>query len=348
MTRTIGSLFTGYGGLDMAVHQVLGADTVWVSEIEPGACRVLEHRMPGVPNLGDITRIDWSAVPPVDVLTGGSPCQDLSTAGRRAGMTDGTRSNLWVAMREAIANLRPSLVVWENVRGAYSAAADSGVESCPGCVGDRGGKPVLRALGRVLGDLAELGYDAQWCGLRAADVGACHGRYRVFVVAHPSGGGREQGCIAFAGCAAGSGHAGAPGRRGGARHGVDLLLPTPTSRDAKGHKQRHDATCLLGAVDQTMERFGRYAPAITRWERVLGRPAPAPTEIGPRGGTRLNAAFVEWMMGLPGGWVTGVPGVTRKQQLRMLGNGVVPQQAAEAIRVLAGVASGYLNPGVAV
>lgn len=74
MTRTIGSLFTGMGGLDMAVHQVLDADTVWVSEIEPGACRVLEHRMPGVPNLGDVTRIDWSRVPRVDVLTGGSPC----------------------------------------------------------------------------------------------------------------------------------------------------------------------------------------------------------------------------------------------------------------------------------
>lgn len=343
MTRTIGSLFTGMGGLDMAVHQVLDADTVWVSEIEPGACRVLEHRMPDVPNLGDITRIDWSRVPRVDVLTGGSPCQDLSTAGRRAGMTDGTRSNLWVAMREAIANLRPSLVVWENVRGAYSAVADSDVESCPGCVGDRGGKPALRALGRVLGDLASLGYDAQWCGLRAADVGACHGRYRVFVVAHPTGDGWW---TSSAGCTAGGGPYGAPGRRGGARHGVDMLLPTPTARDVNGHNQRHDATCLLGAVDQTMERFGRYALAITRWERVMGRPAPAPTVTGPRGGTRLNAAFVEWMMGLPDGWVTGVPGVTWSQQLRMLGNGVVPQQAAEAIRVLAGVASGYPDSGV--
>lgn len=342
-----GSLFTGYGGLDMAVHQVLHADTVWVSEIEPGACRVLEHRMPGVQNLGDVTRIDWSTVPPVDVLTGGSPCQDLSTAGRRAGMTDGTRSNLWVAMREAIAHLRPSLVVWENVRGAYQAVADSDVESCPGCVGDRGSKPVLRALGRVLGDLANLGYDAQWCGLRAADVGAPHGRFRVFVVAHPSGGGFDQWWTAVAGCAAGSGQDGAPGRRGGARHGVDLLLPTPTSRDAKGHNQRHDTTCLLGAVDQTPDRFGRYAPAITRWEHVLGRPVPSPTEIGPRGGTRLNAAFVEWMMGLPEGWVTDVPWATRSQQLRMLGNGVVPQQAAKAIRVLAGVAADSLGSEVA-
>ena len=338
------SLFAGYGGLDLALGMVFPeARTVYVSDIEEGPCRVLAHRFPEATNLGDVTAVDWDSLDPVDVVIGGSPCPDLSDAGRGAGMRPGTRSGLWSSMVDAIAATRPRLVVWENVRGAYSAAADSGVESCPGCMGGRGGKPVLRALGRVLGDLAGLGYDAQWCGLRAADVGACHGRYRVFVVAHPSGGGREQGCIAFAGCAAGSGHAGAPGRRGGARHGVDLLLPTPTSRDAKGHKQRHDATCLLGAVDQTMERFGRYAPAITRWERVLGRPAPAPTEIGPRGGTRLNPGFVEWMMGLPDGWVTGVPGVTRKQQLRMLGNGVVPQQAAEAIRVLAGVAADSLG-----
>jgi DNA (cytosine-5)-methyltransferase 1 len=139
---------------------------------------------PDAPNLGDITTIDWATVEPVDVITGGSPCQDLSAAGQRAGMTTGTRSNLWVAMREAIAILRPRLVVWENVRGAYSAPADSGVEPCPGCVGDRPGVS-MRALGRVLGDLSELGYDAVWHGLRAADVGAPHARFRVFVVANP-------------------------------------------------------------------------------------------------------------------------------------------------------------------
>ncbi|WP_343118957.1 DNA cytosine methyltransferase, partial [Clostridioides difficile] len=116
-----------------------------------------------------------STVPPVDLITGGSPCPDLSTAGRRAGMTDGTRSNLWVTMREAIAHVQPTYVVWENVRGSLSAKAASDLEHCPGCMGspdDRG--PVLRALGRVLGDLGDLGFDAEWHGLRASDVGACH------------------------------------------------------------------------------------------------------------------------------------------------------------------------------
>lgn len=184
---TYGSLFTGAGGLEMGVQSVLPGRTLWHSDIDPGACKVIEHRWPDVPNLGDVTKVDWSAVPRVDVLTGGSPCQDLSHAGRRAGMKPGTRSGLWSAMARAIDVLRPRLVVWENVRGALSAEADSGLEPCPGCVGEPGEDgPVLRALGRVLGDLADLGYDANWYGLRAADVGAPHGRFRVFIFAWPA------------------------------------------------------------------------------------------------------------------------------------------------------------------
>lgn len=115
-------------------------------------------------------------------------CQDVSLAGRRAGMTEGTRSNLWQSMREAIHVIAPSIVVWENVPGARSARATSAgdLESEPGPVGDADGKPVLRALGRVLGDLAGLGFNAEWRSIRASDVGACHRRERVFVLAwHP-------------------------------------------------------------------------------------------------------------------------------------------------------------------
>lgn len=185
MSLRLGSLFSGYGGLDLAVHQVFGdVETVWVSDIEPGPCKVLAHRFPGVPNLGDITRIDWTQVEPVDIIAGGSPCQDISSAGRMAGMRDGTRSNLWVEMREAIRVLQPTYVIWENVYAARSTAAASAMESDPRLLGDHpSGQPVLRALGRVLGDLAELGFDAEWHSLRAADIGAPHGRARYFVVA---------------------------------------------------------------------------------------------------------------------------------------------------------------------
>ena len=105
-----GSLFSGYGGIDRAIADVFGAETAWVSDVDPGANAILAHRYPDAPNLGDITKVDWSTVEPVDIISGGSPCQDLSMAGRRAGMTDGSRSNLWVSMREAIAAIRPSFI----------------------------------------------------------------------------------------------------------------------------------------------------------------------------------------------------------------------------------------------
>ncbi|MGL4745032.1 MAG: DNA cytosine methyltransferase [Dermatophilaceae bacterium] len=181
----LGSLFSGTGGLDLALQRVFGARTVWVCDTDPGASAVLAHHWPHVPNLGDITAVDWARTPRVQVLTGGFPCQDVSTAGARAGLRPGTRSGLWSHMAHAIDRLRPDLVLAENVRGLLSAPAASDVEPCPWCLGDQG-RPALRALGAVLADLADLGYDAAWVGLRAADVGAPHGRYRVFVAAWPS------------------------------------------------------------------------------------------------------------------------------------------------------------------
>lgn len=196
----IGGLFYGYGGLDMAAAAVFGGELKWYAEVDglptqkrptlSGACAIAAHHHPHVPNLGDVTKIDWHTVPRVRVLTGGSPCQDLSGAGPRGGMRAGTRSNLWVAMREGIATLRPPIVIWENVRGAASAEADSNLEHQPGLLASvrrRPGQPVLRALGRVVGDLADLGYDTRWVGLPAAAVGAPHPRFRFFLLAHPRG-----------------------------------------------------------------------------------------------------------------------------------------------------------------
>lgn len=422
----IGALFAGYGGLDMAVSSVLDAEPVWFSEFDKGPSKILAHRFPGVPNHGDITKIDWQSVEPVDILTGGSPCQDLSHAGKRAGMTDGTRSNLWVAMREAIAQLRPRLIVWENVRGAASAEATSDLEHCPGCMGDpRHRGTVLRALGRVVGDLADLGYVGQVRGLRAADVGAPHGRFRYFLAAHPEG---DAGWLAH-----GDGGAGRHGDGGldlrtavhllptpvasegtkpsntmgvgrrkatgevfltnaivslcgldpsetptllptpavndmgegktverwddwtatmqakhgnGNGHGKSLaieaqrLLPTPSAdfrdRSEETGRNKLDVTrdfMDLGSVAAT-DRWGDYAAAIARWEHILGRPAPAPTQTSSKGNPQLSPRFVEWMMGLPAGWVTDVPGITRNEALKALGNGVVPQQAAAALRLM--------------
>lgn len=392
----LGSLFSGYGGLDLAVHAVLpDVTTAWVSDVEPGPKTILAHRFPGVPNLGDITTIDWAEVEPVNIIAGGSPCQDLSSAGLRRGMKPGTRSGLWESMFQAVKTMRPQLVVWENVRGALSAPAFSLLEPDAGRLGNGPSRVVLRALGRVLGDLASIGYDAQWEVVRASDVGAPHRRERVFVVAYPNGGGLR----AQWGEQSGPAHAPLGGNgpllpTPQARDGKGVpgdgynqaslpreisLLPTPTTsdeyqsassdgkrgeadrlralryaretarpsqgqgRDQQRSREPHDSLrelspeVALGAGPGRADGvdFGPYAPAIQRWEQVLGREAPPPTEPGRSGRPQLSPRFCEWMMGLPAGWVTDV-GLSRANQLRALGNGVVPQQGAHAIAALLG------------
>jgi len=155
-----GSLCTGYGGLDLAAHGGAGRGPGWCAETDLHASKVLAVRFPGVPNLGDLTRVDWAAVPPVDLVTAGFPCQDISTAGRGAGIGKGTRSGLWIRIAEAVGQLRPRYVLVENVAALRA-----------------------RGLGRVLADLAALGYDTQWASLRASDIGAAHRRDRIFVLA---------------------------------------------------------------------------------------------------------------------------------------------------------------------
>lgn len=420
----IGSLFSGYGGLDMAVANVTGATTAWVSDIDKGACKILAHRHPEIPNLRDITTIDWSQVEPVDILTGGFPCQDVSHAGKRAGIRPDTRSGLWTQMAYAIEQLHPRLVVIENVRGLLSANAHSDLEPCPWCLGDRSSESALRALGAVLGGLAELGYDAIWQGLRAADVGAPHGRFRVFIVAHAADAddgrrwehhprlGRvpiadpDRRAALMPTPRATDGTKGGPNQRGSSGDLMlpsAVLLPTPTAQDGanNGGPSQFDRNTLplnaevlllptpnefhMGNTETPEEwlerradvqertgtrhgpalpvvaqliadgaplvqdgdgprrvpaigadrRFGVYAPAIARWEHALGRPAPAPTEpTGRDNAPRLSPAFVEWMMGLPAGWVTDVPEITRNEALKACGNGVVPQQAEAALRYM--------------
>ncbi len=180
MDRTIGSIATGYGGLDAAVAAAFGAEVAWVADNDPDVGNLLGHRFPGVPNLGDVLAVNWETVPRVGIVTAGFPCQDVSSAGLRVGMQPGNRSGLWFAIVQAISILRPSIVIVENVSGLLSACAHSPVESCPVCVGDSTVRR-LRALGAVLGNLSELGFDAEWEVVSAADAGSCHQRKRVFI-----------------------------------------------------------------------------------------------------------------------------------------------------------------------
>jgi DNA (cytosine-5)-methyltransferase 1 len=304
----VGSLFTGYGGLDMAV----GGDLAWYSEIEPAACKVLSAHH-DAPNLGDIKKIDWTTVAPVDVITGGYPCQPFSHAGLRKGEND--ERHLWPYIREGISVLRPRLVLLENVRGH-----------------------VTLGLREVLGEIAELGYGARWGVVRASDAGAPHQRARVFIAAYGESNGGDERPDGFD-----SSH-GAGSWLQVATGGSDS---TATDTDSGGHGEQQDSR-RVGSVEgntegEASERqrsrsesasgvdWGQYGYAIARWERVTGRKAPAPTVNNGR--TRLNPAMVEWMMGLPDGWVTGHD-LTPTQELKMLGNGVVPQQARLAIQLL--------------
>lgn len=179
----IGSLFSGYGGLDLAVSKVFDAEVAWHCEWEDAPSRVLEAHWPGVPNYRDVSKVDFTSVEPVDILTGGFPCQDVSLAGKRKGLVDGTRSNLWFEFLRAIEEIKPKYVVIENVRGLLSATASSELELESSGLDYKSGLPVLRAGTIVAGSLADVGYDCKWVTLRASDAGAPHQRERVFILA---------------------------------------------------------------------------------------------------------------------------------------------------------------------
>ncbi|MGA6171497.1 DNA cytosine methyltransferase [Streptomyces sp. NPDC012600] len=155
-------LCAGYGGLGLAVERLTGDTVDYVAEIDPAASQILAERYPHAPNLGDITQIDWHALAGnVTTITAGFPCQDISIAGRGAGI-NGTRSGIWRNVAKAVRIIRPDIVFLENVAVIRR-----------------------RGLPEVLGSLAESGYDAKWCCYRASGVGAAHHRDRWFCVAVP-------------------------------------------------------------------------------------------------------------------------------------------------------------------
>lgn len=417
----IGSLFSGYGGAEMAVQSVWpDARPAWFVEFDKAPSKVLAHHWPDVPNYGDVTAVDWSAVEPVDILTGGYPCQPFSHAGQRRGTDD--ERHLWPCVADALRALRPRLALFENVAGHLSLGFDA-----------------------VLADLAALGMDVRWGVVRASDAGAPHRRARLFIIATDrdthgavvgNGAQRRAGVRPVVGQGAYAGGVGAPasdtsggplsgvaatgdglpvaaerggvsaadtdepglqgqGEFGGGRSserttGADGLVTTADtgserhgpgqdsrsvgpvdgpdeggarerqrSREEPGDRSTaapahpdsstgaqpnsHEATGCSVPVGDDAQRprvrrdvdYGPYEAAIQRWECIIGRPAPAPTvPTGRNNGHRLNPVLVEFMMGLPEGHVTATPGLSRVAQLKMLGNGIVPQQMALALRLL--------------
>lgn len=165
---TVGSLFAGIGGFDLGLERA-GMRSVWQSEIDPYCQRVLAKHWPDVLRVPDVRDVGQGSVPWVDVICGGFPCQDISVAGRGAGIR-GEKSGLWSEMFRVVDELRPRYLVVENVAALVS-----------------------RGLDVVLSDLASIGFDAEWDCLRASDFGAPHRRERFWLVAYSNEGNGQAG-----------------------------------------------------------------------------------------------------------------------------------------------------------
>lgn len=161
MSPTAGSLFTGIGGMDLGLERA-GFEVRWQVEIDDYCRRVLAKHWPDVKRYEDVKELTGAELEPVDLFCGGFPCQPVSLAGRRLAQEDARW--LWPHFARLVCVLRPRFVLVENVPGLFTAG-----------------------FGDVLADLASLGYDTEWESIPAAAVGAPHLRWRVFVVAYPSG-----------------------------------------------------------------------------------------------------------------------------------------------------------------
>lgn len=157
-----GSLFSGIGGLDLGLERA-GFECAWMVENAPYSRRVLDKHWPQVPKFGDIREVRPHELPAVDLVCGGFPCQDLSHAGKRAGL-NGERSGLWREFCRIVADLKPRFILVENVHHAWRSWMPS-----------------------VRGDLWGLGYASLPLRLSASEVGADHERRRGFVLANPDG-----------------------------------------------------------------------------------------------------------------------------------------------------------------
>lgn len=274
---TFGSLFAGIGGIDLGFERA-GMQCKWQVEIDEYCRRVLAKHWPDVERFVDVRDCGKHNLVSVDVICGGFPCQDVSLAGKGAGI-NGERSGLWSEFARIIRELRPRIVVVENV---------------PGLLG--------RGMGRVLGDLAESGYDAEWQSLPAAAFGAPHIRDRVFIVAFDVANSEKWRCRFW------------------------------TSKNEQQGSREGDASSNSSSILADSERTGRQARTNTR---IARRPSSFPDTMQPRLSLFKRAdgempAFgdfaLQWETEPDVGRVAnGVP--ARVDRLRSLGNAVVPAVA---------------------
>ena len=276
-------LFSGIGGFSLGLERTGGFETVAFCEIEPFPRRVLAKHWPEVPCYDDVRTLTAARLASdgiaVDVICGGFPCQDISVAGKRAGIAEGTRSGLWSEIDRLIGELRPAYVIVENVANLLR-----------GPVEQPGGW-----FGRVLGDLAERGYSAEWENIPASAMGAPHRRERVWLVAYPNGE-RQHECGAVSD--------GSPQRKAD-HHFIE--------RQNRNFAASHLGEALADADDMHEQGI------VASFAHSQGWAGPLSGSLGPCGN-----GFGGWAVEPDVGRVAnGVP--DRAHRLKALGNAVVPQ-----------------------
>ena len=300
----VGALCAGYGGIELGLSQLVDTELAWYSETTKDCVTVMDANF-GVPNLGDLTKI--TEPPEVDIVTAGFPCQPVSLAGKRKGVED----ERWLIedVCRVASEAGAGYLILENVKGIL--AINDG-----------------HAMGRVCSAMARYGFRRwEWDLIRASDVGAPHKRERWFCIATHTG------------CKGGSDRL--PREIRQAIHGRSGEVSSSRSVGFLGDEVSADTVGFgcetsrtqhgLGETEEShiFSQFGPYELAVRRWAQIIGRPPPRGTI-----NTGVNPPFVEWMMGLPAGWVSDKITST-SGQLKMYGNGVVPQQASAAIGMLA-------------
>lgn len=256
----IGSLFSGIGGLELGLEWAGVGHTVWQVERDPFCRAVLARHWPDAERFEDVCTVGVANLAPVDVICGGFPCQDISYAGKGAGL-DGARSGLWFEFARIVREMGPRFVVVENVSALLT-----------------------RGLDAVLGTLASLGYDAEWCCVRASDVGARHRRDRVFLIGYLADAGCLRGELRDAGVVGG-----APGpsegqrdqrqwdgrartasaRLGSPAHRVDGAAPKQAAPRPWQRRRPPGRRSRRAATDRARE------PPPSRASPAVARPSPA-------------------------------------------------------------------------
>lgn len=295
MNISIGSLFSGIGGLELGLERGLAdmgieAATVWQAEVDPYAAGILARHWPGAQRFGSVAEVGAGsvAVRP-DIIAGGFPCQDVSLAGRGDGLA-GSRSGLWSEFERIVRELRPEWVVVENTVGLLSTGAG------PGGAG--------AAMGAVVGGLAAVGYCVWWDCVPAYAVGADHRRDRVFIVARyaDADGGRFEGE-----------REPRYGGKPGSWRGESDRLGEGGARGWTG-----------GQAGRTPEPgLGRARDGVSAGLDV-SRGARASIAAHPWPGRASLSRQAEWERGLPR---LTVDRKHRRNRLRCLGNAVVPHVA---------------------